>query len=277
MLHLGSLVLGSLVFLCSVFAPAGLADGIDRTDEIHYFDTVYATGDEPMPIDNTSVTIPYITKTQVAANLLATQCPQYTYSPALGSCAAIAGGNVIGYYDRFDEDLIPNHKSGIPYKNTYIYNLEDDGVVATIKKLYEYMIGDGYGATENEFKNGITRYCNEKGKTITFSSCMQNGSFSYSSTKSYLDAGLPIVLFLSGYNVGDLYSGENSDSIYYYVSNANHIMIAFGYEEYLYTTSGGTVTYNYLSVSSGQDANSAGLYNISLGTKINDALAVNIY
>lgn len=279
MLHFFSLVLGSLALIGTVFAPGVQSADVAAQEEnqIYYYDTVYATGDEPMPLSVTTAYIPYITKTQTGAHLLAISCPNYTYAPAVGCCAAIAGGNVIGYYDRFDENLIPNHVSGTPIKNTYIYEMEDEAVEETIRKLYEYITGDGYGATEVDFANGITRYCNEKGKHINFYSCLSKGKFSYSVTKSYLDRNMPVVLFLSGYNVADLYTGENRDTLSYYYSTGNHVMVSFGYEEYVYTTSSGTENYNFLSVSSGVIYDSSGLFDINFQTTINDALAIEIY
>lgn len=277
MLHLSSFLISSIVFLCSTFAPVGFdVNEVLPSEEIYYFDTLYDNADAPMPIDYTSVDIPYLTKTR-NVHTLAIRYPAYDYAPAVGCCASIAAGNLIGFYDRYDENLIPNHVSGIPLFNSFSYNIEDSAVQAVIDKLYEYITGDGYGATEDEFINGVTRYCKEKSKTITFTSCMQNGSFSYSKAKNYLDQNLPIVLFLSGYNVGTMFTYENMDNIDYYYSNANHVMIGFGYDEYSYTTTDGNLKYEYFSVAAGADYKSSGLYNINFKTKINDALAVNIY
>ena len=279
MFHLSSLIIGSAVFLCSLFAPVGIeTEAKQPTDDIHYYETVYATGDdEPMPIDVTTAHFPYITKTQGPSHSLALQCPKYVYSPAVGSCASIAGGNVIGYFDRFDENLIPNHQAGQYVRDYFVYGMEDDAVNATIRKLYEYITGDGYGATEEQFLSGMNRFCSEKGKTISFYSCMQNGSFSYSSAKSYLDSGMPIVLFLEGYNVGTMFTEENDDTIDYYYSSANHIMIGFGYKEFSYITTSGTLDKHLLSVASGVIHKSNGLYDYTFQSKVNDALAVNIY
>lgn len=278
MFHFASLLLGSLVFFCSFALPAApAADGNPPPCDIKYYDTLYANEEVPMPMEMTSTPMPYISKTQTASHKLAIRCPQYTYAPAVGCCAAIAGGNLLGYFDRFDENLIPDHKSGTPISNTFAYASQDDGVEAAIDKLYEYMTGDGYGATENDFKNGLKQYCSEKGKSISYTSCMYFGSFSYSKAKAQLDANLPIALFLSGYNVADIFTGDSKDTISYYVSSASHIMIGFGYEEYTYTTSSGTSNYTFISVASGLISNSSGLFDINFQTKINDALAVNIY
>lgn len=280
MFNLSAILLTSIVFLCSMFSPSGYVNEEKQqaAEEIYYFDTVYANEDVPMAIDTSTITINYITKTLLSSHSLAMRCPHYTYAPAEGACAAVAAGNLIGYYDRFDEELIPNHKSGNPFSNSYLYSsTEDEEVCAVIDKLCDYILEGGYGATESQFISGLTKFCNEKGKNISFSSCMQNGSFSYSTAQTYLDAGLPIALFLSGYNVGDLLSSENADTISYYTSSANHIMIGFGYKEFYYVTSGGDIHNQYISVSSGLIQAPTGIFNIDYQTQINDALAVNIY
>lgn len=88
---------------------------------------------------------------------------------------------------------------------------------------------------------------------------------------------MPIALFLSGYNVGDMFTEDHEDAYSYYKSDANHVMVGFGYSTYIYQTSDGTLTKNYFNVASGISGNSSGIYDISLDTKINDALAIRIY
>ena len=209
----------------------------------------------------------------LTSHSLALTYPTYTYSPAIGSCAAIAGGNLIGFFDRYDENLIPDHVSGRAIANTYMYSTQDSAVYAVIHELYNYMGTTTSGTTEKQFKDGLTAFCSAKGHSISFSSCMQGSSINYSKAQNYLDANQPIVLFLSGYNVIDMVERNNQDDLSVYVSEAPHIMISFGYKTYIYD---GTTTYNYFSVASGIMGQSSGLYNINYKTKINNALAVNI-
>ena len=277
MIHLSSLLLSSLFVICSAFAPAGFIANKQQlpADEIYYYDTLYTAGNA----QGTSHTDISYTNKSLDYYYLAASYPSYTYSPAVGACASIAAGNIIGYYDRFDENLIPNHVSGGNIGDTeyFMYNIEDEYVNATIKKLYSYITGDGYGATEDDFKRGLTQFCTEKGKNIQFYSCMSGSSFDYEKTKNYIEAGYPIALFLSGYNIGDIFAFENRDSVLYDLSDGNHIMIGFGYETYHYITNNGPETYEYINVASGMYYNESGVFDIHYNTKINNALAVNIY
>lgn len=269
MLKLGAIALGALLLLSG--SPATVSQQ-ERKEEIHYRDSAVSyidTGTSSGTME--SMTINYSTRT-VQTHTLALRFPEYSYSPASGSCAAIAGGNLIGFFDRYDENLIPNHSSGKTFGNTYLYSLQDSAVQTVIYELYDYMGTTTSGTTEQQFKNGLTNFCKDKGHSITFSSCMQGSSFSYSKAQSYLDANQPVALFLSGYNVIDLEEYENKDIFSTYVSEAPHIMIAFGYKVYVYDG----ITYSYFSVASGNVGHSSGLYNIDYKTKINNALAVNI-
>ena len=274
MLHLSSLLVSAVMFLCPLVASVG-APAEHSPEEIYYYDTLYTSNNAQGTME---INIPYFDKS-MASCYLALSYPSYTYSPAVGACASIAAGNIIGYYDRFDEDLIPNHVSGGYILNTenYMYNIEDTYVKQTIRTLYSYITGDGYGATENDFKRGLTQFCTEKGKNIQFYSCMSGSSFDYEKTKSYIEAGYPIALFLSGYNIGDVYAFENKDVVVYDISDGNHIMIGFGYEIYNYITDNGPETYEYINVASGMYYNESGVFDIHYNTKINNALAVNIY
>ncbi|MDE5896386.1 MAG: hypothetical protein K2H43_01070 [Clostridia bacterium] len=268
MLKTGAILLSALLLAGGsvVFANSG-----ESEREIRYYDTAAVTYNETAESGTVeNVTINYTTRT-VTPYSLAVRCPAYDYAPAIGACAAVGGGNLIGFYDRYDEDLIPNHTSGTPVGTTYIYSIQDAAVRTVIDSLYSYM-GSSNGTTEAQFKNGIVNFCKDKGHTVTYTSCMQGSSFSYAKAQTYLKANQPIVLFLSGYNVADIVESSNKDSLTRYTSEANHIMIAFGYKIYVYD---GT-TYNYLSVSSGILGYASGLYNINYNTKINNALAVNI-
>lgn len=278
MLHLAAIFLSIVFLFCST--PFVEIETLENDKNIIYRDTAtvydYDNGGI-MTYDVTSEVIYYTSRSITKSHALAIQYPRYSYSPAVGACGAVAGGNIIGFYDRYDENLIPNHVSGTPYLNTYIYSIEDSAVHAVIDQLYYYMGTDHVGTTEQEFIDGLTKFCKEKGKGVSLSSCMKNGTFSYSTAQSYLESNQPIILFLSGYNVGTLFESENKDTMSYYYSNANHIMIGFGYRIYAYTTSSGSFNYELISVASGISGNSSGMFNINFQTTINDALAINIY
>ena len=179
------------------------------------------------PLAASSISIEYENRSENAFKM-ALSHPDYTSSPYLGACACVAGANVIGFYDRYDENLIPNHKSGTLLAGKYFYSIEDSAVTEVVKQLYIDMDTDSAGTTVTEFKNGMKTFCNRKGKSISISSCMKNGQFDYSAAQNYMKANQPVVIFCSGYNVADFYDKGTYERIDYFESSANHVMVEIG-------------------------------------------------
>ncbi len=225
----------------------------------------------------TSVIVDYENKDENTFNM-ALKHPNFTYSAHLADCACIGGSNILGFYDRYDENLIPNHTSGRLLVGKYIYSSQDSYIYDLVDQLYSDMGTDSEGTTVEQFKSGMITYCNRKGKSISFTSCMRNNKFDYSVAKSYMESNQPVVLFCGGYNVADISLYEKSDRINYYESSANHVMVGFGYKEINYTLPNSThITYQYMTVASGVQTKDSGYYNINYNTNVNDAYAVNIY
>lgn len=262
------------LFNCFITATGVILSGLAfmSNPEVGYCDTP-----ELIAATSSTTTISYVSKSTDSYNM-ASKPPRYTKAPYDSCCAPIAGANLIGYFDRYYEDLIPNHTAGIARGSTYTYNSEDSYITALVKELYTEMSTTSNGTTLANCKKGLTSYCSDKGYSISFSSCMSGSSFSYSLAKSYMKSNKPIILFLSGYNVGTLSEGTNKDTVFYYTSSDTHVMIGFGCMQIDYTLSGGsTKTVQYISVSSGLVAKDSGLFNISYSGTINAAYAVNIY
>ena len=126
--------------------------------------------------------------------------PEYGNVGLTGGCAAVAGGNLIGYFDRYYEDLIPNHAAGEMKLGYYFYSYADDFVLEAIDTLYVDMNGDGSGITEANFKSGLQKYCSRKGLSCSFTSLKSWGKLNYDSVKSSMKDGKPVALLLNTYN-----------------------------------------------------------------------------
>ncbi len=195
-----------------------------------------------------------------------------------GGCAAVAGGNLIGYYDRFYEDLIPNHAAGISYQDLFIYNYADDYVDESISTLYAYMGGSAAGISEDGFKSGMKRYCSGKGLSCDFTSLKSGGKLSYDLVKSCINGGNPLALFLNSYTICSTYEKDTYAEISYQISKGNHVMPGFGYRNVTYTNSdGSTSDYKYINVTTGWNNPREAYFNIEYCTNIVSAYKVNIY
>lgn len=230
-----------------------------------------------MPLAATDYTVYYESKTEDQYRMVLRH-PDYTVCSYTAACACIAGSNVIGYYDRYDENLIPDHQSGKVFQGQFVYSIHDSAIFDLADQLYVDMGTNSAGTTVTEFKNGMTTFCSRKGKSISFSSCMSGGQFNYSLARSYMEANQPVVLFCSGYNVAEIGTYEQRDSIEYVESTANHVMVGFGCRTINYNlTATSSAQYRFIKVASGSTSRPNGYYNIDYNTKINDAYAINIY
>ena len=81
-------------------------------------DALYADGGSIT--GSTTVTISYKSRTQNDYRM-ALSTPDYCTSPYVSSCACIAGANVVGYFDRYCPNLIPNFEPGYEYMGYYFY------------------------------------------------------------------------------------------------------------------------------------------------------------
>lgn len=237
---------------------------------------VYAASpSEIMPM-STGIDISYVSKDESKYDLALIH-PKFYTTPYASACACIAGSNVLGYYDRYDENLIPNHSSGYELMGSYVYNMQDSSVTEVVRQLYADMGTSINGTSVESFKKGMEAYCKRLGKNITFISCMSNNRFDYSKAKIYAEYNQPVVLFMSGYNVASLSTSNGLDKLTYTESNENHTMVSFGYRELTYTQSKGTVTYQLLTVAACLAAKPNGYFDVNYNTKINEALAIRIY
>lgn len=206
------------------------------------------------------------------------QTPQFHGTGLAGSCAAVAGGNLIGYFDRYYEDLIPNHTAGELISGYYLYNFADDYVYEAIDTLYADMNGNGNGISEADFKNGLQVYCSRKGLSCDFTSLKSWGSLNYSAVKSSMKAGKPVALLLNTYNTCNIRFGTQKDYLFYSNYSGNHVMVGFGYRDTTYTlTNGSKSNYRFIYVATGFGDPSEAYFNIDYNTNIVSAYGVNIH
>ena len=227
----------------------------------------------------TSVTYEYVNKTKDNYNM-AYLTPSYRSTSLPNACAGVAGANILGFYDRYYDDLISDFTAGSYILGTlYRYNYENERIMDVIIELYDDMQITANGTTVSGFKSGMQKYCNRYGYNISFNSCMSGGKFNYSTAQNYIkNMNQPIALFLLDYNVADIIEGDNYDRADYTVTTANHVMVGFGYRQLIYTyKSGAAETINFMYVAVGDPAKPTGYYNPAYNTTVDDAFAVNIY
>lgn len=235
-------------------------------------------GDTGLTTGSATVQIDYKSRTNDLYRMELTT-PYNASTPLPSSCACIAGGNIVSYYDRYCPELIPNDEPGYEYMGYYFYYSSTSESRNVVAQLYNDMgTTESNGTTVAGFLSGMTTYSKRAGYTFSYSSCMSGGKFNYSSAQNNMKSGKPVALFLSGYNVATIAPKENYDNIAYDLSAANHVMVGFGYQEIYYTyESGEQETFQFVYVASGYHYSPEGYFNINYNTKIDNAYAVSIY
>lgn len=211
---------------------------------------------------------------------MAFRTPMFCGPGISSGCAAVAGGNLIGYFDRYYEDLIPNHAAGRYISEYYAYNYADNYVDEAIKTLYQDMNGTENGISEENFKSGLKTYCARKGLSCDFNSLMSWGKLDYDSVKSSMHNNKPVALLLNTYNNCDIrmYNDQNEHDFVYTNYFGNHVMVGFGYRVMTYNMpDGNKERYRFIYVATGFGNPKDAYFNIDYSTNIVSAYGVNIH
>lgn len=197
------------------------------------------------------------------------------------SCANNAGAIIIGYYDRFYENLIPNYKSYIQVGSVIRYRTGTTQVFDLVEELYVLMGTDvnHLGTTFAEFQSGMSQYVTNKGYTYSTTNIFSNGNFNIASYKSSVQNGKPVALFMTGYALLNGITEEtNMDTISSGYSANTHVMVGCGYKIDKYYNSNGALqeTRTYLRVASGSDIYGIGYLNINALGQMDRAISVTI-
>ncbi len=226
----------------------------------------------------------YTTKT-VDSYLINPSFPNYYNNNGnlQNTCANVAGANIIGYYDRYYDNLIPDTATGYERNNKYTYypmKYSINKFQNVINDLYVKMSTNIYdvGSTQTQYKNGLSAYVNSKGLSVSYSSVLTNKHLDLDKVIVQLKKGNPISLFMSGYNFTKL--SDNGSVVIWdkYLYDDNHIAVAYGYDKVSYFNSNGSLirTEVYLKVSTGIYGVD-GVYIVNKYGNLNDAESAKIF
>ena len=196
------------------------------------------------------------------------------------SCAAVAGGIVVGYYDIQLENIIPNYASFLIRAGNIVYKPVDSNIQNIMNDLFVRMKVNttGAGATEEQFKNGLNEYVVDKGYNITYRGYGQGSNIDYNAIANSFKNGKPVALFITMSSlITNLEIGDTNLTMTTTAYNANHILIANGIKRVRYYNGNNVIrTDTYLSVSSGLRQFNSGYIWLE-DTIVNDVIGVEIY
>ena len=179
--------------------------------------------------------------------------PQYYQtSQYQNSCGAVAGAMIVGFYDKYYPDLIPNYTptfSNGAYKlgdSVYIPNLI--GQLYTLMRINE----EGAGVSETDCLNGLRTYVQNKGRALTYINLYGDEGINVNSFQIAVDNNRPSLIFCNKFSVYSIYYSSNADKIEILTYEGAHVLVAYGYYEVNYYSASGLFrTDKYLAVQTG--------------------------
>ncbi len=200
-------------------------------------------------------------------------------------CGPVAGTNVVGYYDRWYTNLIPNYDPGmVTASGLYRYypDLALEQTCNVIRSLYDLMnVEEIGGTTSQNFKNGLVSYVNSKGYDLSYSSFYQNETMvNLNKLATAVNQGKVGVVLCSEYNfVYSIRSVDGEDRVIVAKTNSTtaHIMMVFGYQILAFYNNGNHVcTKTFLYTCSGYGSCDIGYMELNDFSVINEALVISI-
>lgn len=266
-----------------IFVAVALCVALNPMTVAYAADDVYYRGGSYLATDTETVNFSRI---EVEEGYINSSFPAYynTNTSLHNSCANVAGAIILGYYDRYFDNLIPDFTAGLLRAGNYTYKSMAAGKVPVqnvINALYTDMRTNttGAGTSKTQYNDGLRSYVSRKGQSISYSSAMTSGALDIGKVKAAVMANTPISLFLTGYNITTMTLGANNIKIEQRKYSGNHVMIVYGYKiiKYYDSSNLGFRTDIFLQASTGEKEFASQLYLVGGYGAVNDAESAYIY
>ncbi len=193
------------------------------------------------------------------------------------ACGAVAGAEIVAYYDKYYPNMIPEWQSFFSASGKY--KAQDEVYIPSImNELYSLMRinVDDSGVSEDDFISGLTQYINGQGYGVSMQNVVSGTYIDYAACKTAIDNNKVIALLSRATDLYDLTEGTTQDNISTITISAQHIMIANGYKEINYYKGNTLIrTDRYLIVSTGLEGSKTAYYKVNPHS-LNSAYIVNI-
>ena len=207
--------------------------------------------------------------------------PLYSLSGNLtNGCGAAAGAIVVGFYDKYYENLIPNYTAYFPATGKYKMN-DLTYVPALMSELYSLMRinVDDVGVSETDCLNGLRSYVQSKNLNINYSSIKSSSQFNLSAFSSAINANRPVLLFSEENAVCVFTNTTDREVITKTIVSENHIYVGYGIHTVRYYNGNTNFrTDTYIRVATGWSATNNGFVLVSsTASTVSNSWFVNGY
>lgn len=267
----------TLMAVCgSAFSMTANAASADEALEGRYYDkpvaSTRAAGDVETvnfaTIDNIYIQTP-------------NRVPLYYHGTLENACGPIGGAIVVGYYDKYFQNLIPNYTNY--YTATGKYRLQDSTYIpALIQEMYTEMQTNvvAPGVSESECLDGLEAYVEGKGYSLSYTAVKPyNGTFNHTAYQNAINNGQPVILFCDSVQLVQVSEYSTYNQFIVEQESRDHIIVGFGYQIYRYYNASGNNfrTDIYLAVATGWHPNNIGFVKINDESWLDSGYAVDIY
>lgn len=250
------LILLSFIVLISFYSVTVFAE---EDDTIYYVGG--NTNANMMPYSTYTEYVNYpqnarIVRTQSV--FLENECPTYQNgnSSLTNSCANVAGAMLLGFYDRYYENLIPNVSAFSQQMGIYLpYGLMRIHVQPVINDLYNRMGTNTIkpGTSESQFFNGLESYCREKSATVVKQSVKSGTGLNLAAIEQAFKEGKIVAVFSSKHNV----LTESNNTLSISCSDVPHIFVAYGYDKFTVYSENNSIIDEYYVLQASKGVSSA--------------------
>lgn len=163
------IVLAFAAFFAVCFAPqASNVAFADSVDESHYFGI--------SDIVTSTETFSYSTKTTESYFINPSVPAYYDTLDRAYMCAPVAGANLIGFYDRYFPNLVPDIATGYARGTRYNYyamSRYETQLQSLINDLATRMGTNSTGTNKSGFMTGLSSYVTSRNLNVTFTNITQ--------------------------------------------------------------------------------------------------------
>ena len=207
--------------------------------------------------------------------------PLYDSDTLENACGPIGGGIVVGYYDKYFQNLIPNYTNYYPATGKY-RPIDNTYIPAMLQEMYTLMQTNvvAPGVSEDECLDGLEAYVEGKGYSIRYRAVKPyNGTFSHTAYQNAINNGQPVIMFCDSVQLVQASEYDTYNQIGVEQESQDHIIVGFGYQIYRYYDVNGNNfrTDTYLAVATGWNLNKIGFVKINSDSWLDSAFAVDIY
>lgn len=202
----------------------------------------------------TSTETIYFTQRDEQSSATVNNVPLYQKQTILSnSCGATAGAIVVGFYDKYYENLIPDYTSY--FTATGRYKPADRVYVpALIENLYYLMETnvEDVGVSEDECLNGLRKYVQNASLSIDYKSVKSGGKLDETAYVNSIKANKPVLIFAQSLELVNGISVSSDRDVLSKISmNDNHVYVGYGYYKINYYTDNTVRTDTYMKVACG--------------------------